>query len=129
MKMFWKAVLTLAACMIIGSAISAAAHVTPPPAYYYPPPYSYYYVSPYYAPLYYDPVFVSESHGYVKEKMTRFFGELSPPVPAAYTSHPAITRVQYGIQTYPVYDYINMHVQGFRPGPVILPTYWRQVIR
>ena len=128
MKLLGKVVLTLAVCMIAGSAISAAAHVTGPPAYYYPP-YPYYYASPHYVPLYYNPVFVSESYGYVKEKMTRYFGELSAPVPAAYTSHPAITRVQYGIPTYPVYDYINMHVQGLRPGPVILPTYWRQVIR
>ena len=151
MKLFGKIILTLAACIIIGGAVSASAYYYQP-YQYYPHPY---YAQPYYAhpyqvaPYYYVPpypVFSSESHGVVKEKMTRYFGALPAPVPAplVYSAYPAMRHVQYGIRTYPVYDgasgnvsyvpyvrspfmYRNVYVQAPSPGPVILPTYWRQM--
>ena len=134
MKLFGKAILVTAACIMIGSAVSAAAHVVGPAAYYSPYPY---YAPPYYAPSY--PVYVSESYGYVRGMMTRYFTELPAPVrvvaprrvpapvPYAYAApYPAVTHVPYGIHTYPVYDVSMGYVHAPRPAPVIFPTYWRQ---
>ena len=138
MKLFGKVILALAVCIIAGRAVSAAAYVAGHGAYNYAP-------HRYYAPNY--PIYVSESHGYVKGKMTRYFEELPAPVPTRaryrYDPYPAVRHVQYGVRTYPVYGhrdevsyvpyvrkpylYRNMYVEAPRPGPVILPRYWREM--
>ena len=139
MKLFGKVILTLGAFIIIGSAVSAAAYYMAPPAYYYPP-------QAYYAPNY--PVFVPQPYGNVRERMTHYFGELPAPVPAPsayyHAPYPMVPHVQYGIRTYTVYGstmdevsyvpyirrpflYRNTYMPAQRPGPVILPTYWRQI--
>ena len=143
MKLFGKVILALMACMVIGSAVSATAYVAGPAPYYYPP-------YPYFAPNY--PVVVSESQGYVTEKLDRYFNNwhstgwpITLPAPATYVyaaPHPAVPYVPYGIRTYPVYDIRKMewnYVPYIRkpfvpypyahpaPGPVVFPKYWRQL--
>ena len=119
MKLFGKVLLTLAACIVIGSAVSAAAYPMAHAPYYYP----------YYSP--YAPAYAPYPYAYAAPHPVVTHVEYGVRAYPVYGASKA--EVSYVPYVHKPFLYQNTYVQvpapvAFpTPGPVIIPNYWKQM--